>query len=398
MKKLRFAALLLLFSLAASLCAAAYSDVPQDVWYEEYVSALSDLGIISGYPDGSFRPGDTVTTGQFIKMLAESAELVPTLVVGSHWASVYWCALYDASCLDGADIPNTAAGLDREITRYEMAQLSCNIMRRAFGEPEAGMEAPESVIADFSSVPESFAAAVVQVYAKGVISGYPDGSFMGERTLTRAEASTVIYRMCFADSRRPPETATEPEPEPEEFVSFAQRYASMTQEERRIALFGSADKSFFTAEDDVSEYIVSVTVPVWRLNAESGEKTAGSAELRVHRLVAEEVVRIFTEIFNDPERFPISDVGGFRTGDAMRHAWGCAIDINYDKNCYGYYDGGSLVPVVGSGWFPGDDPYSITPNGSVVRIFAKYGWGWGGQGYNSGWHDFMHFSILPSGG
>lgn len=394
MKKLRFAALLLIFSLAASLCAAAYSDVPQDEWYEEYVSALSGLGIISGYPDGSFRPGETVTTGQFIKMLAESAELVPTGVVGNHWASVYWCALYDASCLGGADIPNTAAGLDREITRYEMAQLSYNILKNVSGESDAALASPEKVIADYSSVPDGYVGAVTQVYAKGVIAGYEDGSFRGERTLTRAEAAAVIYRICFADSRVPPEA----EPEPEEFVSFAQRYASMTQEERHIALFGSADKSFFTAEDDVSEYVVSVTVPVWRLNEETGIKTAGSAELRVHRLVAEEVVRIFTEIFNDPEQFPISDVGGFRTGDAMRHAWGCAIDINYDKNCYGYYDGGSLVPVVGSGWFPGDDPYSITPNGSVVRIFAKYGWGWGGQGYNSGLHDFMHFSILPSGG
>ncbi len=395
MKKLRFMTVLLVFALALCISAAAYSDVPESAWYAGYVNTLSELGVINGYPDGSFCAGETVTTGQFIKMLAVIAELVPVTNAGTHWASPNWCALYDANCLTGVDIPNTAQALDRAVTRYEMAQLSYNVLLRALGEIDDRVSSPETAITDYASIPEIYCSAVTQVYAKGVITGYGDGSFMGERTLTRAEAATVIYRIGFAGERKPAEF----EMESEDFVSFAQQYASMTQEERNIALFGSADKSYFTAGDDVSEYIVSVSVPIWRLNTQTGVKTASSMTLRVHKLVAEEVVRIFTEIFNDPEQFPISDAGGFRTGDTMRHAWGCAIDINYDKNCYGYYDSeGNLVPSVGSGWFPEEDPFSITPGGSVVRIFAKYGWGWGGQGYSSGWHDFMHFSILPSGG
>ena len=395
MKKLRLASFLLIFAIILCLGASAYSDVPDGAWYGGYVGTLSELGVINGYPDGSFRSGDTVTTGQFIKMLAVIAELVPVTNAGTHWASPSWCALYDANCLSVVDIPNTAQALDREITRYEMAQLSYNVLLRALGESDAALTSPGNVITDYASVPEAYRAAVTQVYAKGVITGYEDGSFMGGRTLTRAEAAAIIYRIGFAAERKPVTDETVPD----NFVSFAQQYASMTQEQRNIALFGSAGKSYFTAEDDVSEYIVSVTVPVWRLNTQTGVKTASSVMLRVHKLVAEEIVRIFTEIFNDPEQFPISDAGGFRTGDTMRHAWGCAVDINYDKNCYGYYDSeGNLVPSVGSGWFPGEDPFSITPGGSVVRIFAKYGWGWGGQGYGSGRYDFMHFSILPSGG
>ncbi len=393
MKNTRFVSILLILAVMLCSAAAAYSDVREDAWYGEYVDVLSQLGVINGYPDGSFRAGETVTTGQFIKMLALIAELVPTSSVGTHWASPGWCALYDANCMDALDIPNTAEGLERAITRYEMAMLSYNVLSVALGEAEAEVRSPESVIADYASIPQQYRRAVEQVYAKGVINGYSDGSFIGNRTLTRGEASAVIYRIGFADKREPAQF------EEEEFVSFAQQYATMTQAERNIALFGCEDKSYFTASDDVSGYIVEVTVPVWRLNTSTGVKTASSATIRVHMLVAEEVVRIFTEIFNDPEQFPISDVGGFRTGDTMRHAWGCAIDINYDKNCYGYYDDeGNLVSSVGSGWFPGENPFSITPEGSVVRIFAKYGWGWGGQGYSSGWHDYMHFSILPSGG
>ena len=51
-----------------------------------------------------------------------------------------------------------------------------------------------------------------------------------------------------------------------------------------------------------------------------------------------------------------------------------------------------------------DSPYCITPDSSVVRAFAQYGWGWGGGDADnnySGWNttaDYMHFSILESGG
>lgn len=61
-------------------------------------------------------------------------------------------------------------------------------------------------------------------------------------------------------------------------------------------------------------------------------------------------------------------------------------------------DAGEFVCASGSGWWPGENPYSITATGSVVAAFARYGWGWGGQGYSSGYYDYMHFSILPSGG
>ena len=41
--------------------------------------------------------------------------------------------------------------------------------------------------------------------------------------------------------------------------------------------------------------------------------------------------------------------------------------------------------------------YSISPYGSVVKAFSDYGWGWGGSWGGTG-YDFMHFSVIPSGG
>ena len=51
------------------------------------------------------------------------------------------------------------------------------------------------------------------------------------------------------------------------------------------------------------------------------------------------------------------------------------------------------MPTVGSHWLPGEDPYSIPADGDVVRAFAKYGFAWGGNAWQSS-QDYMHFSYF----
>ncbi len=73
MKK-RLLSLLLLLSFLASLCIPAaavdlnYTD-KDEITYQEAVAVLSREGIISGFPDGSFRPGDTLTRAQACTIL-----------------------------------------------------------------------------------------------------------------------------------------------------------------------------------------------------------------------------------------------------------------------------------------------------------------------------------------
>ena len=47
----------------------AYSDVSDTAWYAAAVSTLSKMGVISGYPDGTFRPNEAVTRAQAAVML-----------------------------------------------------------------------------------------------------------------------------------------------------------------------------------------------------------------------------------------------------------------------------------------------------------------------------------------
>lgn len=45
-----------------------YSDVAADSWYNNAVSTLSSMGVVSGYPDGTFRPNAPITRAEFVKI------------------------------------------------------------------------------------------------------------------------------------------------------------------------------------------------------------------------------------------------------------------------------------------------------------------------------------------
>ena len=404
---------LLLFSMLSAPYATAYSDVPADAWYQESVEILSQFGVIGGYDDGTFRPNDTIKRSEFLKMAAIVAELFPSENPSSqHWADSYWKQCYESEVIivgtlangavtQEALFPSSFDELEKEITRYEMSVLLNNIMSKVYMERRVKVSSPENGISDYRNIPDANKDSVEQSYGKGILTGFEDTSFRGDLSLTRAQAAVAIYRLLFSLERTPAEFASVAEVLLVDTVdpadSFALRYANLSAGQRRIELFGNESKTYFYSSNDAAAYMTTVVVPIWTISS-SGIKAPSNATLTVHKLVAAEIKAIFEEIYNDPEQFPIQSVGGARFSDTMRHSWGCAIDINPVQNYYCRSVGGSTTAIVGTHWTPGADPYSIKPDGSVVRAFAKYGWGWGGQGWSGGYYDYMHFSILSSGG
>ncbi|MBR4173069.1 MAG: M15 family metallopeptidase, partial [Clostridia bacterium] len=175
------------------------------------------------------------------------------------------------------------------------------------------------------------------------------------------------------------------------------------EEEERFQINSISDKyrrvfpngNPFKSKEEADANMATVQIPVWYLKND-GTKTASKMELVVNANLAADVVKIFTEIYESPEQFPIKNVGGYTwrnsaMGRLSEHSYGTCIDINYDENYYCYAATGEAI--TGSFWRPFENPYSITANGSVVTTFAKYGWAWGGNAW-SRLHDYMHFTYL----
>lgn len=51
-----------------------FTDVPNDYWGSKYISKAVDAGVISGFEDGTFRPEETVTYEQAVKMIVSYLE------------------------------------------------------------------------------------------------------------------------------------------------------------------------------------------------------------------------------------------------------------------------------------------------------------------------------------
>lgn len=54
-----------------------YTDVPSDKWYNNAISTLSNMGIINGYPDGTFRPQKLITRAEAMTIVNNTLRRTP---------------------------------------------------------------------------------------------------------------------------------------------------------------------------------------------------------------------------------------------------------------------------------------------------------------------------------
>ena len=111
----------------------AYTDLAADSPLWPYVCYMVDKGIVKGFPDGTFRPSESLTRAQITSVMVRVKGLKSTAGVGSTFS----------------DVPST---------------------HWAFGEIEAAAKA-------------------------GVFKGYPDGSFYPDSPISRAEAVALLMRL-----------------------------------------------------------------------------------------------------------------------------------------------------------------------------------------------------------
>lgn len=133
--------------------------------------------------------------------------------------------------------------------------------------------------------------------------------------------------------------------------------------------------------------LVWVEVPVWRLK--DGKKVSDTERFQILDVLANDVKEIFHEIHKGKEKFPIKNLIGYSWRGSFKslHSTGRAIDLNPEENPQVNSNGKAIV---GKSWQPGDNPYSIKPDGDVVRAFTKRGWTWGA---NFRTRDYMHFGF-----
>lgn len=118
--------------------AQRFSDVAATDWYYSVVMQLVEAGTIDGFPDGTFRPKNTVTTGQALKMILLAAGYPEPERAASHWARGYLdFAIEQGFVTRFKEITD----LDVPISRALVAQIAAKAM---------GLTRPETVEISFT--------------------------------------------------------------------------------------------------------------------------------------------------------------------------------------------------------------------------------------------------------
>lgn len=183
--------LLGLFLLPTAAAGPAFPDVAPGSWYEPYVTALAGDGILSGFPDGTFRPEATITAGEFVTVVAQCAGLSVSAAPTFHWAEPWLRGAMDRGWYDWDEIPPTAGSYDSPIPRQVAVKV---LMRALLPNISYDYNTESAKIADFSALSGRYYEAVLSAYAAGVVRGDPDGSFRPLDGLSRAEACTLIQQ------------------------------------------------------------------------------------------------------------------------------------------------------------------------------------------------------------
>ena len=144
-------------------------------------------------------------------------------------------------------------------------------------------------------------------------------------------------------------------------------------------------------KSEYEKYYETVSVKVWDFKDKTQtEKVTKTLKFYVHRNLVPTIKRVFQEIYECEEQYPIKTITTYWSGGKSEHDPGTAVDINYESNPY--VDPNGRV-ITGVAYDPENDPYSIPVGGEVEQIFEKYGFTRGIY-WKSGYKDYMHFSFF----
>ena len=178
-----------------------FSDIA-DSGYRDYISIGKELGIVNGYPDGTYRPNNPVTRAQYITMLHNMCGNPQVITPGLLY--------HDAGTIPDAYLNAVKWGVvtgiikgygdntfrpNKEISRAEMAAFSYRFIKYIVdGEPTDELKV-DCNFRDSASIANDFREAVNVCANLGIIQGFPDGSFRPNATANRGQAATILVRV-----------------------------------------------------------------------------------------------------------------------------------------------------------------------------------------------------------
>jgi competence protein ComEC len=190
-KVTKLVVVLILFTLSAPLAkAASFNDIDSSYRFYDEVMYLANHDIIGGYKNGDFGPYDTVTReaaaamiGRALGFNEERKDTIFPDVTERSYASGYINEAVREGIISG--FPDGTYRPNAPVTRGQMAIF----LARAYDLKEEHPTQFSDV--RFSMVAYPY---IKKILADGITSGYPDGTFRPDNKLTRGDFSAFLAR------------------------------------------------------------------------------------------------------------------------------------------------------------------------------------------------------------
>ena len=155
----------------------AFSDT-QTHWAKEYIEWGAYEEILNGYEDNTFRPDENVKVNEFLKIMVEASRYKKEHV-GNRWPDWYIATAKKYNWID----ENQFESYEKNITRDEAVKIISKYIN---------LKTVNKSTIRLKDLNKNNKENVLKLISLGVISGYEDNTFKGDKTITRAEAIKII--------------------------------------------------------------------------------------------------------------------------------------------------------------------------------------------------------------
>ena len=175
-----------------------FSDVRWGAWYFESAKTLHDLNLMTGFPDGSFKPQDELSRAELMTLLYRmdnspiaGSSSFEDVAVGKYYASAVAWAQENGIVNGTSDIkfsPNLS------ITREQIATILMRYADYKGDSISSITELDASLFDDYNTVSGYAKEAVDWAVKCGLISGKGDNKLDPKGVATRAETAAILHR------------------------------------------------------------------------------------------------------------------------------------------------------------------------------------------------------------
>lgn len=148
----------------------------QNHWAKENINRMVVNSKINGYPDGTFKPNNEVTTLEFMKILFSTLDIELVEEGLKKWPEHY---------IATAKKYNLPDNYNEKLSRYDAVEIIGKLIDLK------GVTASSNKFKDLDG---KYKNNVLKLTKLKIINGYEDKTFRGKNTITRAEAVTIALR------------------------------------------------------------------------------------------------------------------------------------------------------------------------------------------------------------